>query len=77
MSETISKNTIVVLVILTVVISLLGTWTVISEVNKIQPQNQGGELKSTNQAMVKLNVIEQPEPEESQVTGWVVLQKIA
>ena len=75
MSETISKNTIVVLVILTVVISLLGTWTVISEVNKIKVDS-GAEQKTSNQAEIKLTIAEPPAPETSQVTGRVILQKI-
>ncbi len=35
MSEEISKHTIIILVVLTVVISFLGTWTVMHEVSNI------------------------------------------
>jgi len=36
MDEEVSKNTIVVLVILTVIISVLGTWTVFNEASKVR-----------------------------------------
>ncbi|MAG38959.1 hypothetical protein CMO90_02615 [Candidatus Woesearchaeota archaeon] len=36
MSAEISKNTIVILVVLTVALSFLGTWTVVNEVNKLE-----------------------------------------
>jgi cytochrome oxidase assembly protein ShyY1 len=36
MTEDLSKNTLVVLVVLTVIVSLLGTWTVINEANKVR-----------------------------------------
>ena len=38
MDEDISKNTLLVLVALTIIISGLGTWTVISEANKVVTQ---------------------------------------
>jgi len=36
MTEDISKNTLLVLVVLTIVVSLLGTWTVINEASKVR-----------------------------------------
>lgn len=57
MSDEISKHTIIILVILTVVISFLGTWTVMHEINKIdvgqeehntiQPANTAGRASIT------------------------------
>ena len=50
----VSQKTIVVLVILTVLISILGTWTVLSEVGKINIQ----EKTPTSSANVQLNILE-------------------
>lgn len=74
MNESISKSTILVLVILTVVISLLGTWTVLNEVNSVKVITPESSKDSTSSGEVRLTVIEPPEPVQS--TGQVVLSKI-
>jgi len=43
MAEEISKHTITILVILTVVISFLGTWTVMNEVSQIKSNDAVGQ----------------------------------
>jgi hypothetical protein len=73
MSEDISKNTLLILVVLTIIISLLGTWTVINEasnVNKVtyDIDNSG---KSSTTAKVALDVQSKPTP--AQTTGKVIL----
>ena len=70
MAEDISKNTIIILVVLTVVISLLGTWTVINEVNNIKTTNDG---ESTAGTQIKLTI--EPPPVKITTTGQVVLTK--
>lgn len=76
MSDEISKNTIIVLVVLTVVISLLGTWTVINEVNNIKLTSQTLN-KGTQSGQVTLTIDPSPPPiEKIEATGQVVLSKI-
>jgi len=62
MSEEISKHTIAVLVILTVVISFLGTWTVMNEVNKVNVDRQVSTSSSNQQYVgtgkVTLNIVD-------------------
>ncbi|MBC8500799.1 MAG: hypothetical protein ISS25_01970 [Nanoarchaeota archaeon] len=72
MKEDISKNTILVLVVLTVVISLLGTWTVINEVNniKVTSPEVSREAQSSGKIMLTINP-----PDEVETTGKVVLTK--
>ena len=72
MSEDISKNTIIILVILTVVISLLGTWTVLNEVNKIKFTSPEVERESLSSGKIILTI---DPPEEIKATGQVVLTK--
>ena len=73
MSEDISKNTVLVLVVLTVVISLLGTWTVINEATNIhtgnfdQVQPKEGTTNADGRVSIK---IERP----VDVTGKVTIQ---
>ena len=72
MSEQISKHTIAVLVILTVVISFLGTWTVMNEVSKVRVNNRAdasstAEPVYTHTGKVSLN-IQNPETMRGKVT---------
>ena len=70
MAENISKNTIIILVVLTVIISLLGTWTVINEVNNVKTT---APTQSSSSGQIKLTINTPPEP--VQTTGQVVLTK--
>ena len=70
MSEEISKNTIIILVVLTVIISLLGTWTVLTEVNKVKMDDDG---TSSISGQVKLTI--NPPNEPIATTGRVILEK--
>lgn len=70
MEEDISKNTLLVLVVLTVVISLLGTWTVINEAGKVRMQ---GPVHATDTTTGKVSVNVQALPDPVSTTGQVVL----
>ena len=74
MAEDISKNTIIILVILTVVISVLGTWTVLNEVNNIKVVSSGqpDSGESHTSGKVTLTVTEPP---VNDATGKVILEK--
>lgn len=74
MSEDISKNTIIVLVVLTVVISLLGTWTVINEVNKVKIASPHVFNQAGASGQIKLNIL--GPAAENKATGEVTLNKI-
>ena len=75
MGEDISRQTIVILVVLAVLISLLGTWTVLTEVSRIKIK--GNEVATAN---VKLNIVSPEELKSSShnygrktTSGMVVL----
>ncbi len=75
MSEDISKNTLLVLVVLTIIISLLGTFTVINEAVKVgshdsTPVKEEG--KTTGE--VKITIVGPSEPVGA--TGQVTLNII-
>jgi hypothetical protein len=72
MNENISKNTIIILVILTVTISLLGTWTVLHEVNNIKTQATNQEISGSSTGQIKLTM---DPPDETSSTGQVALHK--
>ena len=75
MISDISKNTIIVFVILTVVISLIGTWVVFDEVSSVQtPGVQGDSNQGSGTGQIKLT-IDPPNPVEVSATGQVVLTK--
>ncbi|MBN1275748.1 hypothetical protein JXA12_05685 [Candidatus Woesearchaeota archaeon] len=72
MNEDISKNTLLILVVLTIIVSLLGTWTVINEAGKVRADAAPavvGEASTTGK--VAIDVAAPPEPVSS--TGRVVL----
>lgn len=74
MSEDISKNTLLVLVVLTIAISLLGTWTVISESGNFPTRTSGPVVnkgQSSTTGKVSINIAEPQEPVG--VTGQVTL----
>ncbi len=74
MEEDLSRRTITVLVVLTLIISLLGTLSVMSAVNELRLQKGG---KAATQGYVKLEVLPhqaKAEAPPSRATGEVVLQ---
>ncbi|MFP4524389.1 MAG: hypothetical protein ACLFO2_03715 [Candidatus Woesearchaeota archaeon] len=74
MTEDISKNTLLVLVVLTIVVSLLGTWTVINEASKVRVADEQADDNPSTTGKVSLSVKEAPEPVGA--TGQVVLNII-
>lgn len=70
MSEEISKHTIVILVVLTVVISFLGTWTVMHEVNKISVDNSEADAMATvnTGGQATITILEHPPKTQGQAT---------
>ncbi|MCD6589877.1 hypothetical protein J7K74_01670 [Candidatus Woesearchaeota archaeon] len=76
MTNDISRQTIVVLVILAVLISLLGTWTVLTEVSRVRVR--GSNVASAD---VRLTILppEKAQPQEPEVvstTGMVAFRII-
>jgi len=71
MSEDLSKKTITVLVVLTLLISGLGTWAVISEINNVNVPVQEGRSGS---GQVSLNIVSPTEPVQNSATGQVVFE---
>lgn len=72
MDEDISKNTLVVLIALTVIISLLGSYSVLYEASQLNT-NQQNQASST-QGKVSLTIKQAPVP--ASTTGRVVLNII-
>ncbi len=75
MSEDISKNTLLVLVVLTIIISLLGTFTVINEAVKVGSyDSEPLEKEGVTTGEVRINIVGPPEPVGA--TGQVTLKII-
>ena len=72
MTEDISKNTLLVLVVLTIVVSLLGTWTVINEAGKVRVDQSVPSSPTEDTATGKVSLTITP-PQEVSATGQVVL----
>lgn len=73
MEEDISRNTLFVLVILTLVISILGTWTVLSHVdNPPMPVNRG----PSDNAEVRMEITQPPEQVVTPTTGQVTFSVV-
>jgi hypothetical protein len=70
MADEISKTTIVVLLILTILISVIGTWTVVTSLSAV-PSPQTAPAQD-NSARISLTVEPQPEPAVP-ITGNAVL----
>lgn len=69
-SNDISKTTITILVLLTLMISIIGTWTVLNEVNNVKIVSQ----ESTSSGIVSLNLQSPNQPTEPvAASGRVVL----
>lgn len=67
----ISKTTITVLVLLTLMISIIGTWTVLNEISNVKTVQK----PSTAQGHVSFTITGPPsEPAKSSTTGNVVLE---
>jgi len=66
----ISKTTITVLVLLTLMISVIGTWTVLNEVNSVKVVSQGSQ--STGVVSLNIQSANQPAPEPVAASGRVV-----
>ncbi len=70
--EDVSKSIVVLLVVLSVVISLLGTWVVLEEISNMESSKPAGE--SSAQGRVSIRILgENEEPGSAGVTGKVVL----
>jgi hypothetical protein len=75
MVDDISNKTIVVLVILTVIISILGTLTVLSETGNIKGMSQQPAISKTSSSssgQVSLGIVEN-KPLSSSSTGYVTI----
>lgn len=71
MTEDLSKNTLLVLVVLTIIISLLGTWTVISESSKMASSSPF--TPGNPEASGKVTIDIQPPVQNVAVVGQVIL----
>lgn len=58
MVEDISRNTIVVLVALTLIVSMVGTWAVLDEMSRVQPQYV---VEPVTDANIKLSIVPEGE----------------
>jgi hypothetical protein len=66
----ISKTTITILVLLTLMISVIGTWTVLNEISNVKVTKQSAPAS----AQVSLTLLDGPrQPSADSVTGRVVL----
>jgi len=71
-NQGISQNTIVVLVVLTLLISILGTWTVLSQINaSAAPQSVS---HNTGSGKVSLSIEQPAPPQVDSTTGHVVFE---
>lgn len=70
MVEDISQKTIVVLVILTLMVSVVGTWTVMDQLWRVQPAKS---VSGTTSGKVTLNVAHPRLPAEDAGNGHVNL----
>lgn len=72
MAEDISRNTLFVLVILTLLISVLGTWTVISQINAVPSTHQATSQSGSGE--VSFSLAPPPPPATDGATGRVAFQ---
>lgn len=70
MNEDISKNTLLVLVVLTIIVSLLGTWTVIHEATNVPVQNVPVQTEDAATGKVSVDIVAPPKPVAA--TGKVI-----
>lgn len=71
--EDLPKSIVVILVVLAVVISILGTFTVLTEINRLNnaPVQQG---TSSQNAKISLQVIDPNAPSGIKTTGKIIFQ---
>ena len=76
MAEDISNKTIVVLVVLTVIISVLGTFVVLNEVSNLEKPNIRTVVRdeTTQQGRVSLEILPREEPLTGSATGKVTFE---
>lgn len=74
MVEDISRNTIYVLVVLTLLISVLGTWTVLSHVQGGPAPIISDSGTGSDSGKVSFAIAKMPEPKQDLTTGEVVFQ---
>ena len=67
----IPRSVVIILLILVIIISILGTWTVLDEISKTK--SAAGTDQSTATGKVRLNILAPSEAEPSHATGRVVL----
>ncbi len=76
--DDIPKGIILVLLIITVLISVLGTWTVLDQVNSLKGAQPVIQEKSTSSAQVAIKIIDpnapRPEPKTAKATGMVAIK---
>lgn len=54
MADDISRNTVIVLVVLTLAISMVGTWAVLDEMSRVQPYYYEVELQSSGNVQMSV-----------------------
>jgi hypothetical protein len=75
MEQEISSKTIMILVVLTVIITLLSTWTVLYEVNNVKTKPTANINNPVASGQVMISVSQPPEPVSA--SGEIRLEKIA
>jgi hypothetical protein len=73
MSDDISKHTLLVLVALTIIVSLLGTWTVYTEATKVRTSSEPTPISQTTSTSGKISLEIAPPAQAPVTTGRVVL----
>ena len=67
----ISKTTITILVLLTLMISVIGTWTVLNEISSVHVAKQQPSIAS---GQIQLNIQPPSTPKTSEATGNLMLE---
>ncbi|PIN78825.1 hypothetical protein COY26_00910 [Candidatus Woesearchaeota archaeon CG_4_10_14_0_2_um_filter_33_10] len=71
MAKDIPKATIAVLLVLTILVSIIGTWTVLESIS--QGEKIPGEMTSTSQGNINLNIEKPHEPVKTDDTATIML----
>ena len=74
MAEDISKKTIVVLVILTLAVSLIGTFAVLNELADFEPERAPGPYEPSSSGKVQLKLVPETGPLIDDAGGTVALE---
>ena len=67
------KSIVVILVILAVIISVIGTWSVLNEIDRLRAVPRRTIVSGTQQGKVAIVIKEPREPQTSLVTGNVAI----